>query len=29
LRRFNAIRKLLDPAGTIRSKLSQRLFDEV
>ncbi|MFK4503482.1 decaprenylphospho-beta-D-ribofuranose 2-oxidase [Bradyrhizobium japonicum] len=29
LRRFNAIRKSLDPAGTIRSKLSQRLFDEV
>ncbi|AWM04180.1 FAD-binding oxidoreductase [Bradyrhizobium amphicarpaeae] len=29
LRRFNAIRKSLDPAGNIRSKLSQRLFDEV
>ncbi|MGL3105694.1 FAD-binding oxidoreductase [Bradyrhizobium sp. BR 1432] len=29
LQRFNAIRKSLDPAGTIRSKLSQRLFDEV
>lgn len=29
LSRFNAIRKSLDPAGTIRSKLSQRLFDEV
>ncbi|MBB4379387.1 FAD/FMN-containing dehydrogenase [Bradyrhizobium sp. Rc3b] len=27
--RFNAIRKSLDPAGNIRSKLSQRLFDEV
>lgn len=29
LSRFNAIRKSLDPAGTIRSKLSQRLVDEV
>lgn len=29
LSRFNAIRKSLDPAGIIRSKLSQRLFDEV
>lgn len=29
LSRFNAIRKSLDPAGTIRSKLSQRLLDEV
>ncbi|MCA1363980.1 FAD-binding oxidoreductase [Bradyrhizobium sp. IC3069] len=29
LPRFNAIRKALDPAGNIRSKLSQRLFDEV
>ncbi|WP_314953892.1 FAD-binding oxidoreductase [Bradyrhizobium cosmicum] len=29
LQRFNAIRKALDPAGIIRSKLSQRLFDEV
>ncbi|MCK1713754.1 MULTISPECIES: FAD-binding oxidoreductase [unclassified Bradyrhizobium] len=29
LKRFNAIRKSLDPAGNIRSKLSQRLFDEV
>lgn len=29
LPRFNAIRKSLDPAGHIRSKLSQRLFDEV
>ncbi|MDN4987657.1 FAD-binding oxidoreductase [Bradyrhizobium arachidis] len=29
LSRFNAIRKSLDPAGNIRSKLSQRLFDEV
>jgi decaprenylphospho-beta-D-ribofuranose 2-oxidase len=29
LQRFNAIRKSLDPAGHIRSKLSQRLFDEV
>ncbi|WP_025032987.1 FAD-binding oxidoreductase [Bradyrhizobium sp. DOA9] len=29
LQRFNAIRKALDPAGNIRSKLSQRLFDEV
>lgn len=29
LARFNAIRKSLDPAGNIRSKLSQRLFDEV
>lgn len=29
LPRFNAIRKSLDPAGNIRSKLSQRLFDEV
>ncbi|MBR0783457.1 FAD-binding oxidoreductase [Bradyrhizobium iriomotense] len=29
LRRFNAIRKSLDPNGNIRSKLSQRLFDEV
>jgi FAD/FMN-containing dehydrogenase len=29
LQRFNAIRKSLDPTGTIRSKLSQRLFDEV
>ncbi|MBR0991024.1 FAD-binding oxidoreductase [Bradyrhizobium japonicum] len=29
LQRFNAIRRLLDPAGNIRSKLSQRLFDEV
>ncbi|QPF91842.1 FAD-binding oxidoreductase [Bradyrhizobium commune] len=29
LARFNAIRKSLDPAGAIRSKLSQRLFDEV
>ena len=29
LQRFNAIRKSLDPAGNIRSKLSQRLFDEV
>lgn len=28
LPRFNAIRKSLDPAGNIRSKLSQRLFDE-
>ncbi|MDF0517373.1 FAD-binding oxidoreductase [Bradyrhizobium yuanmingense] len=27
--RFNAIRKALDPAGNIRSKLSQRLFDGV
>lgn len=29
LPRFNAIRKSLDPAKNIRSKLSQRLFDEV
>src|SRR4051794_17875118 len=29
LQRFNAVRKSLDPAGNIRSKLSQRLFDEV
>ncbi|OPZ00791.1 oxidoreductase [Bradyrhizobium sacchari] len=29
LPRFNAIRKSLDPKGNIRSKLSQRLFDEV
>jgi decaprenylphospho-beta-D-ribofuranose 2-oxidase len=29
LQRFNAIRTSLDPAGKIRSKLSQRLFDEV
>ncbi|QAU44014.1 FAD-binding oxidoreductase [Bradyrhizobium guangzhouense] len=29
LGRFKAIRKSLDPAGNIRSKLSQRLFDEV
>lgn len=29
LQRFNAIRRSLDPAGNIRSKLSQRLFDEV
>jgi FAD/FMN-containing dehydrogenase len=29
LPRFNAIRKSLDPDGNIRSKLSQRLFDEV
>lgn len=29
LQRFNAIRKSLDPAKNIRSKLSQRLFDEV
>jgi FAD/FMN-containing dehydrogenase len=29
LPRFNAIRKSLDPIGNIRSKLSQRLFDEV
>ncbi|SFK07917.1 FAD-binding oxidoreductase [Bradyrhizobium sp. Gha] len=29
LSRFKAIRKALDPAGNIRSKLSQRLFDEV
>jgi len=29
LSRFNAIRKSLDPARNIRSKLSQRLFDEV
>ncbi|GGI30696.1 oxidoreductase [Bradyrhizobium guangdongense] len=29
LARFNAIRKALDPAKNIRSKLSQRLFDEV
>lgn len=29
LARFNAIRKALDPARNIRSKLSQRLFDEV
>ncbi|WP_426612380.1 FAD-binding oxidoreductase [Bradyrhizobium sp. McL0616] len=29
LQRFNAIRKSLDPSGNIRSKLSQRLFDEV
>lgn len=29
LQRFKAIRKSLDPAGHIRSKLSQRLFDEV
>lgn len=29
LSRFNAIRKSLDPAKNIRSKLSQRLFDEV
>ncbi|WP_339036013.1 FAD-binding oxidoreductase [Bradyrhizobium symbiodeficiens] len=29
LQRFNAIRKSLDPAGNIRSKLSQRLLDEV
>ncbi|OAF09001.1 FAD-binding oxidoreductase [Bradyrhizobium neotropicale] len=29
LQRFKAIRKSLDPAGKIRSKLSQRLFDEV
>ncbi|WP_298245132.1 FAD-binding oxidoreductase [uncultured Bradyrhizobium sp.] len=29
LSRFKAIRKSLDPAGVIRSKLSQRLFDEV
>lgn len=29
LSRFNAIRKSLDPKGNIRSKLSQRLFDEV
>ena len=29
LSRFKAIRKSLDPAGNIRSKLSQRLLDEV
>lgn len=29
LPRFKAIRKSLDPNGVIRSKLSQRLFDEV
>ncbi|UPK35735.1 FAD-binding oxidoreductase [Bradyrhizobium sp. 186] len=29
LKRFSAIRRSLDPAGNIRSKLSQRLFDEV
>ena len=29
LSRFKAIRKSLDPGGVIRSKLSQRLFDEV
>jgi len=29
LSRFKAIRKALDPDGVIRSKLSQRLFDEV
>lgn len=29
LSRFKAIRKSLDPGGIIRSKLSQRLFDEV
>jgi len=29
LQRFNAIRKSLDPAANIRSRLSQRLFDEV
>ncbi|MCK1623504.1 FAD-binding oxidoreductase [Bradyrhizobium sp. 160] len=29
LQRFNAIRRSLDPTGNIRSKLSQRLFDEV
>lgn len=29
LARFNAIRKSLDPEGNIRSRLSQRLFDEV
>ncbi len=29
LPRFKAIRRSLDPAGTIRSRLSQRLFDEV
>ncbi|OAF08126.1 oxidoreductase [Bradyrhizobium centrolobii] len=29
LQRFKAIRKSLDPAGKIRSRLSQRLFDEV
>ena len=29
LARFNEIRRALDPAGRIRSKLSQRLFDEV
>jgi FAD/FMN-containing dehydrogenase len=29
LPRFKAIRRALDPAGNIRSKLSQRLFDEV
>jgi FAD/FMN-containing dehydrogenase len=29
LPRFQAIRKSLDPNGVIRSKLSQRLFDEV
>jgi len=29
LHRFQTIRKSLDPAGNIRSKLSQRLFDEV
>lgn len=29
LSRFKAIRKSLDPNGVIRSKLSQRLFDEV
>ncbi len=29
LSRFKAIRKSLDPDGVIRSKLSQRLFDEV
>jgi FAD/FMN-containing dehydrogenase len=28
LARFNSIRKALDPDGVIRSKLSQRLFDE-
>jgi FAD/FMN-containing dehydrogenase len=29
LPRFNAIRQTLDPEGKIRSRLSQRLFDEV
>ena len=29
LQRFNEIRKSLDPMGRIRSRLSQRLFDEV